>query len=130
MEIKKYKNLSLRIIKELKKQGGKVPNYATSLEKEANDPGKSALAAGLKIDKGSDDENFDGESMFGGASESNLDGEGDIPEKIQAKLDKYEDQIVKLNFDLKDKNSKLLELLSELEDIKIQVFARDKSIEL
>ena len=130
MEIKKYKNLSLRIIKELKKQGGKVPNYAASLEKEANDPGKSALAAGLKIDKGSDDENFDGESMFGGASESNLDGEGDIPEKIQAKLDKYEDQIVKLNFDLKDKNSKLLELLSELEDIKIQVFARDKSIEL
>lgn len=131
MEIKKYKNLSLKIIKEIKKLGGKVPNYAATLEKEANNPGASAVAAGLKIEKATDDgENFDGESMFGGASESNLDGEADIPEKVQAKLDKYEEQIVKLNFDLKDKNSKLLELLTELEDIKIQVFARDKSIEL
>lgn len=35
-----------------------------------------------------------------------------------------------MNLDLKDKNEKIFELLAELEDVKIEVFARDKSIEL
>jgi len=54
----------------------------------------------------------------------------EVPEKIMQKLEKQEDQIVKINMELKVKNEKILELLSELEEIKIQVFARDKSIEL
>ena len=32
--------------------------------------------------------------------------------------------------DLRDKNSKILELLENIEDLKIQVYSRDKSIEL
>jgi hypothetical protein len=32
--------------------------------------------------------------------------------------------------ELKDKNERLLELLEELEDVRIQVFARDKSVAL
>lgn len=35
-----------------------------------------------------------------------------------------------MNMELKDKNEKLLELLEEMEDVRIQVYARDKSIEL
>lgn len=35
-----------------------------------------------------------------------------------------------MNIELKDKNEKIIELLAELEDVKIQVFARDKSVEL
>ena len=31
---------------------------------------------------------------------------------------------------MKDKNEKILEMMAEMEDIKIEVFARDKSIEL
>ena len=31
---------------------------------------------------------------------------------------------------MKDKNSKILELLEQIEDLKIQIFARDKSISL
>ena len=54
----------------------------------------------------------------------------EIPEKYAAKIEKLEDQITKLNVTLKDKNEKILELLSEVEEVKIQVFARDKSIEL
>lgn len=54
----------------------------------------------------------------------------EIPEEVQERIDKLEDTICKLNLDLKDKNEKILELLSESEEIKIQVFARDKSIEL
>ncbi len=53
-----------------------------------------------------------------------------MPEKVQMKLDKLEDKVLKLNLDLKIKNEKLIELLIELDEIKIQIFARDKSIEL
>ena len=35
-----------------------------------------------------------------------------------------------MNTEIKDKNEKLLELLDEVEEVKIQVYARDKSIEL
>jgi hypothetical protein len=35
-----------------------------------------------------------------------------------------------LNVDIKDKNTKILELLEQIEDLKIQIFARDKSISL
>jgi hypothetical protein len=37
---------------------------------------------------------------------------------------------LKLNNEVKEKNEKIIELLSDLEEIKIQVFARDKTIEL
>lgn len=40
------------------------------------------------------------------------------------------DKTTQLNIELKDKNEKIIELLVELEDVKIQVFARDKSVEL
>ena len=35
-----------------------------------------------------------------------------------------------MSLDLKDKNENILGLLAELEDVKIEVFARDKSLEL
>jgi len=37
---------------------------------------------------------------------------------------------MKLNNEVKEENEKIIELLSDLEEIKIQVFARDKTIEL
>lgn len=49
---------------------------------------------------------------------------------MQERLDQLESQRVKLNLDLKEKNEKIIELLNDLEEIKIQVFARDKSIQL
>ena len=44
--------------------------------------------------------------------------------------DRLEDQLVKLNMGLKDKNERLLELLEEQEDLRIQIYARDKSVAL
>ena len=32
--------------------------------------------------------------------------------------------------DMKTKNEKLIDLLTELEEVKVQVYARDKSVEL
>ena len=56
-------------------------------------------------------------------------GEASAEQLIAAKH-RLEDQIVKVNMDLRDKNSKILELLENIEDLKIQVYSRDKSIEL
>ena len=37
---------------------------------------------------------------------------------------------MKMNQELKDKNEKILELLDEMEEFKIQIYSRDKSVEL
>ena len=60
-------------------------------------------------------------------------GEGDLGMNDQELLEeknRLEETVVKLNLELKDKNESMLELLDEIEEIKIQVYARDKSIEL
>jgi len=107
IEIKKYKNMSLKIIKEFQRTGGKVPAYAQKLAKEDAEGGNSQV--GLKKEKSESNlEDFEGESMF----ENSEAGAGeDIPEKVQDKIDKLEDQVVKLNLDLKDKNESILDLL-------------------
>ena len=75
IEIKKYKNISLKIIKEFKRTGGKIPAYAKGLETEAANP-NAQLGEGLKKMKSeASGENFDGESMFEVQSEIVGDGE-------------------------------------------------------
>ena len=107
MEIKKYKNMSLKIIKEFQRTGGKVPAYAQKLAKEDADGGNSQV--GLKKEKSESNlEDFEGESMF---DNSDAGASEEIPEAAQDKIDKLEDQVVKLNLDLKDKNESILDLL-------------------
>lgn len=96
------------------------------MAKEDADGGNSNV--GLKKEKSESNlEDFEGESMFenseAGASE-------EIPEGVQEKIDKLEDQVVRLNLELKEKNESILDLLQELEEVKIQVYARDKSVDL
>jgi hypothetical protein len=43
----------------------------------------------------------------------------EIPDNIRVKIDKLEDANINCTNDLKDKNFKILEMLSELEEIKI-----------
>lgn len=43
---------------------------------------------------------------------------------------RLEDVIVKMNIDVKDKNEKILELLELIEDLKIQIYSRDKTVDL
>ena len=43
---------------------------------------------------------------------------------------RLEDVIVKLNIDMKNKNEKILELIENIEDLKVQVYSRDKALEL
>ena len=37
---------------------------------------------------------------------------------------------MKLNIDMKNKNEKILELIENIEDLKVQVYSRDKAIQL
>ena len=129
IEIKKYKNISIKIVKEFEKQGKKVPGFAAGIAKEAEGPPKDV---GLKQEKSKqgDEENFENDSMFNLEIDNAQEEEKELPEEVAQRIDKLEDTIVKLNLDLKDKNEKILELLADSEEIKIQVFARDKSIEL
>lgn len=38
--------------------------------------------------------------------------------------------IARLNIDVKDKNEKILELLGAVEDLRVEVYSRDKAVEL
>ena len=110
----------------MQRLGGKVPGYAASIVKESED--KNHIE-GMKKVKGSEVDHlddFENESMFDGQSEI----ADEIPEKVQIKLDKQDDTICRINLELKVKNEKIIELMVELDEIKIQIFARDKSIEL
>ena len=86
IEIKKYKNISLKIIKDYVRTGNKVPGYAKKLQDEA-DNGDN-IGEGLKAASNMDS-NIDGDSMFDQKSVMMLDEE-ELPEKIQKKIDKFE----------------------------------------
>jgi hypothetical protein len=128
IEVKKYKNISLKCIKEMQRLGGKVPGYATKLVKEAE---SGTHVEGLKTQKETpihlEEDDNDADSMF--EAHSDLGAE-EISDKVQIKLDQQTDQITKLNLELRAKNEKILDMLNEVEEVKIQVYSRDKSIEL
>lgn len=130
MEIKKYKNISLRCIKEMQRLGGKVPGFAASIVKEAETGedmgGLKKMKTESNIALQDEPDELDDESMF----ENQEDEEGELPEKAREKIESLENARVKLNLELKEKNEKIIELMNDLEEIKIQVFARDKSVQL
>ena len=49
IEVKKYKNMSLKIIDDMKKHKLKAPKYASALEKENEDENKMQLGEGLEM---------------------------------------------------------------------------------
>ena len=68
----------------------------------------------------------------------NLDLQEDLGDKtiglgsqeLFEEKERLEQLVSDLNLELMRKNEKMLELLDEIEEIKIQVYARDKSVEL
>jgi hypothetical protein len=69
------------------------------------------------------DLNFDKENVDengGGYTDSEL---------LEAK-DRLEEQVIRMNLEMREKNERLLELLEDIEDLKVQVYARDKSVAL
>jgi hypothetical protein len=44
--------------------------------------------------------------------------------------ERLEEQVVRMNMEMREKNERMLELLEDIEDLKVQVYARDKSVAL
>lgn len=141
MDIKKYKNMSLRLLEILKKNGIAAP---TGFKVE-----EGGAVTGLKDDdKNKDIFDINALSQGGGSQadpneqqqfledKENMmmdgfnEGVGYTSKELWEMKDRLEEQMVKMNIELKEKNERLLEQLEEMEDLRIQVYARDKSISL
>ena len=91
IEVKKYKNISLKCIKEMQRLGGKIPGYAAGVLKEFE---SGTGVEGVRAVKNSEDasenhggNDFDDESMF--EQQSELPDE--LPDKVIQKLEKQEE---------------------------------------
>ena len=136
IEINKYKNISLRLMEEIKRNGLKAPGYAAKANLSEPETGlREEKEKGATLATGGALDHLEVESA--GASHMDVGGEGmsvasgeASAEQLIAEKHRLEEVIVKLNIEAKDKNEKLLELLENIEDLKIQVYSRDKSVEL
>ena len=50
------------------------------------------------------------------------------PDDLHAQLQKLEEVVAQRNQELQHKNVKLLELMQQLEDMKVEVYSRDKTV--
>ena len=121
-------------MEEIKRSGLKAPGYAakanlsepeTGLREEAEKKTGTGALDHLEVSSA-------GVSHmdFGGDGTGSVAGGEASPEQLIAETDRLRDQIAQLGVEAKDKNEKILELLENIEDLKIQVYSRDKSVEL
>lgn len=135
IEIRKYKNMSLRLLAILKTNriaapsGFKIDDIAGT--GFALDRGENRIYDIANVSEHSkmaneDKENEDMMNDLGGQG-------GDVGEanaELLEQKERLEENVVRLSMELREKNERLLELLEELEDVRIQVYARDKSVAL
>ena len=90
-----------------------MPGYGTALMKEMEAGGIEGMKQQQSDTSalGNDDE----DSMFDIQSEM----PEEIPDKVRIKMDKLEEANINCTNDLKEKNGKILEMLADLEEIKI-----------
>lgn len=119
MEISKYKNMTLRCLEVLKKHGINVP---------AGVKVDAAAGTGIKEDKPIGEGSQLDASGVGGSQDGGA--QGATVEELSLEKDKLEQQLVDMNMDMKNKDEKMLEMLEEIEELKVQVYARDKSVEM
>ncbi len=117
MEIKSYKNQALLLLQILKKNGIQQP-AGLRLDAEAG--------TGLRKDDRADI--FDINKMDGGSAigqeekeneDLNIEGGGIETQELMEIKERLEESVVKLNLELREKNEKLLELLEDLEEMKV-----------
>lgn len=76
IEVKKYKNISLKCIKEMQRLGGKVPGYAAGILKESEN--QNAIEGIKTISDKEGVVDFEEDSMFDNQSEI----ADEVPEKV------------------------------------------------
>ena len=135
IEINKYKNISMRLMEEMKRNSLKIPGYAgkanlqkreTGLREEA--PEKAGVGTGGAADHLEAASEAGSATFEMGADGGVNDSGAATQEQLINEKHRLEDVIVKLNIDLKNKNEKILELIENIEDLKVQVYSRDKAL--
>ena len=137
MEVKKYKNMALRLLELLKANGITAPS-GFKIDQSAG--------TGIKEDKGENDifdvnnESASAKMMQNGLSNADLmfdkenvddnNGLGFSDQELMEAKERLEEQVVRMNMEMREKNERMLELLEDIEDLKVQVYARDKSVAL
>ena len=126
MEINKFKNISLRLMEEIKRSGGKTPAYAKGLD---------VPETGIREETGKERTALDHlDTQSQATSNMSLGRDFDEGDATEAQLiqekGRLEQAVARLNKELKDKNNSILDLLETIEDLKIGIYSRDKAIEL
>ena len=132
MEINNFKNVSLRLVQQLKNNGLKVPSFAANAALEVKETGVRIEAEG-KENGGAIDHL---EMVSVGDSNLSMGGEGledsgiATDQQLITEKHRLEQKIVDMNNEMNEKNQKIMELLDLIEDLKIQIYARDKTVDI
>ena len=132
MEINNFKNVSLRLVQQLKTNGLKVPSFAQNATLEVKETGVR-IEAEEKENGGAIDHL---EMVSVGESNLSMGGEGledsgiATDQQLINEKHRLEQKIVEMNKEMNEKNQKIMELLDLIEDLKIQVYARDKTVDI
>ena len=60
-----------------------------------------------------------------------LDASGDMTAEQLLDMKRHlEEKMAKLTMDVKDKNEKILDLMENIEDLKVEIYSRDRALEL
>ena len=131
IEINQYKNISLRLVQMLKSNGIKAPGFSEKAALDLKETGVRIIKEERELGGATDHlEQFSvGDSNLSMGGEGLDDGVANEQQLLNEKS-RLEDQIVKMNMKLNDKNEKILELLEMMEDLKVQIYSRDKTVEL
>ena len=121
MEINNFKNVSLRLVQQLKTNGLKVPSFAQSAALEVKETG-FRIEAEEKENGGAIDHL---EMVSIGESNLSMGGEGledsgiATDQQLINEKHRLEQKIVEMNKEMNEKNQKIMELLDLIEDLKI-----------
>jgi hypothetical protein len=119
MEIKKYKNMALRLLEILKQNGVKVPTGSFKIDMKAGegireDNGDRIFDINEMSDTGKSGNPLLNEDLMGVENaDPNEDLGGYQAQDLLEAKERLEDQLIKLNLELREKNERLLELLEE-----------------
>ncbi len=116
-------------MEEIKRNGIKPPGYA--LKAGLDQPETGLRDDGAAKQKGAFDHldtQSEAQSQMSLGGDFN-EGEATADDLINEKR-RLEEVIGRLNIDIKDKNEKIIDLLEQIEDLKINVYSRDKAVEL
>lgn len=128
LEVQKYKNAYLNLQQAWKKTGQKVPSFAkqSGLEKVEDGWRPDDKQRDLALDHLETQSNADSHITV----PNDFNPNDASPDDLHNQISKLEEVVSVRNQELQQKNNKLLDLMQNLEDMKIEIYSRDKTIQI